>query len=252
MHRLMRYYLSGLFVIALFFCFLKILPFNPFYLLISALVLLTVSLLTNYIFAKTFNTAVNVESVYITAFILALIITPLNTFSNIWFLVWAAILSIASKFIFSINKRRLFNPVIFAIVITSFVLNQSASWWIGTLPMIPFVLLGGILIVRKIRKTDLAFYFLFVAVVTTLTLSAFSGTDIINMARKIILFSPLLFFAFVMMTEPKTIPPGKKAQILYGVLVGFLFAPQIHFGSLYLTPELALLAGNLFSFIIRL
>jgi len=33
-------------------------------------------------------------------------------------------------------------------------------------------------------------------------------------------------------------------------LVGLLFAPQIHIGSIYFTPELALIAGNIFAYVV--
>jgi ferredoxin-NADP reductase len=36
---------------------------------------------------------------------------------------------------------------------------------------------------------------------------------------------------------------------VYGVVVGCLFAPFLHLGHVYSTPELALLAGNLFSYL---
>jgi ferredoxin-NADP reductase len=53
-----------------------------------------------------------------------------------------------------------------------------------------------------------------------------------------------------MLTEPMTTPPRRMGRIAYGVLVGILFAPFIHLGSIYSTPELALLAGNVFSYLI--
>ena len=37
---------------------------------------------------------------------------------------------------------------------------------------------------------------------------------------------------------------------MLGILVGILFMPQIHFGPLYFSPELALLAGNFFAFLV--
>jgi ferredoxin-NADP reductase len=45
-----------------------------------------------------------------------------------------------------------------------------------------------------------------------------------------------------------TTPPTKKLQVIYGILTGFLFAPAIHLGSIYSTPELALVVGNIFSY----
>jgi ferredoxin-NADP reductase len=47
-----------------------------------------------------------------------------------------------------------------------------------------------------------------------------------------------------------TLPPTKILRICYGALVGFLFAPQIHIGSLYFTPELVLVAGSVFSYLV--
>jgi ferredoxin-NADP reductase len=53
-----------------------------------------------------------------------------------------------------------------------------------------------------------------------------------------------------MLTEPLTSPPTKTLRILYGVLTGFLFAPFVHIGSIYFTPELALVFGNIFVYFV--
>jgi len=53
-----------------------------------------------------------------------------------------------------------------------------------------------------------------------------------------------------MITEPLTTPPTRRGRVAYGALVGALFAPAIHIGAIYSSPELALLVGNIFSFII--
>src|SRR5205823_48321 len=60
--------------------------------------------------------------------------------------------------------------------------------------------------------------------------------------------SPLFFFAFAMLTEPLTAPTTRLPRIAFAAIVGFLFAPNIHVGSFYFTPELALLTGNLFAY----
>ena len=59
-----------------------------------------------------------------------------------------------------------------------------------------------------------------------------------------------MFFAFVMLTEPLTTHPTRWLRVLYGSFVGFLFFPSLHIGSVYLTPELALVLGNLFSYLV--
>jgi ferredoxin-NADP reductase len=252
MYRLVLYSLILLLAAAAIFGLLGILPYGFFDIILSTGFLLAVGLLTNWVFAKTFKAHPNVESVYISTLILALIITPpkgLDLQSYI-FLFWAAMLTMAGKYILAINKKHIFNPVAIAVVITAFAINQSASWWVGTAWMLPLVLITGILIVRKIRRSDLVFAFLITTVVATLGIAVLQGGNITALARQAFADSPLFFFAFVMLTEPLTTPPTKNLQIWYGILVGLLFTPQIHVGSLYFPPELALVFGNIFSYLV--
>ncbi len=250
MYRLLLYYLMVLVIVGAIFSALGLLPFNYVWFIISVLFLLAVSIISNSVFARVFEAHTNVESAYISAFILALIITPATNIQELVFLGWAATVATASKYILNIKKKHIFNPVAISVALTAFALGNSATWWIGTAVMVPVVILGGILIVRKIQREDLFFSFLISAVVVILTVSALNGTNTVSIFQKIFVDSPLLFFAFVMLTEPLTTPPTKKLRIIYGALVGFLFAPQMHVGSLYSTPELALVIGNIYSYIV--
>ncbi len=71
-----------------------------------------------------------------------------------------------------------------------------------------------------------------------------------SLPQQLLLHSPLLFLMFVMLTEPVTTPATRLQRIVYGGFVGLLFAPFVHIGSIYSTPELALLVGNLFSYVL--
>lgn len=250
MYRLVLYYLICLLVIATLLSAIKVLAFNPWSILISTTFLVAVSVFTNDTFTETFGAISNYESVFISALILALIINPIKSVNELVFLAWAAVLTMASKFIFAFHKKHLFNPVAIAVALTALALNQSATWWIGTTYMFPFVLAGGLLIVRKLRRVDLVYYFFFTAITVVLGTTVLSGKNLITAASQILFASPVLFFAFVMLTEPLTTPPTKKLQIIYGALVGLLFAPQFHLSAMYFTPETALLVGNVFSFIV--
>ena len=250
MYRLVLYYLIFLLTAAVGLSVLGILKYDVFGLLFSITFLIAVCWVVNWIFARTFKVAANVESVYISALILALIITPIQSFNDLWFLGWAAVLAMASKYIIAINRKHIFNPVAFAVAVTYFTLNHSASWWVGNAPMLPFVLLGGILVLRKIERSDLVYSFLITSVAISLMVSIFGGGNPLSALSKIILYSPLFFFAFLILTEPLTTPPTKKLRIFYGLLVGFFFTPQIHFGTFYITPEVAILLGNIVSYLI--
>lgn len=250
MYKLMLYYLIILLVLAVFLGFFGILPYKPNEILISVTILVLVSWTANKIFSIVFNAPTNVESVYITSLILALIITPISTLHGAMFLVWAAILAMASKYILTLRKKHIFNPAAIAVVITAYSINQSASWWVGTAWMVPIIVLGGVLVIRKIQRGALMYSFFLMSLLSVIGFAILRNTDIIGALMKVIFDSSLFFFAFVMLSEPLTTPPGKNLQIMYGAIVGFLFVPQVHLGSLYSTPELALFTGNIFSYLV--
>src|SRR5439155_4449555 len=248
--RLVLYYLLGLLAVAECLCLLGILPYPPLALPASVAFLVAVCWASNTVFAKTYQVPVNVESAYISALILALIITPLGGLHDLWFLGWAALWAMASKYILAIDRKHIFNPVAFAVALTALTLNQTASWWIGTAPMLPFVLGGGVLVVRKTRRAGMVVSFLGVSLVTTLALAILSRSDLLATLQSTVLASPWLFFACVILTEPLTLPPTTRLQLYEAALVGFLFAPQLHLGPIYLTPELSILVGNVYAYLV--
>ena len=250
MYRLVLYYLIFLLGAAVLFSMAGLLAYDPFSLLVSIGFLLGVSWITNRLFAWTYGVPANVESVYISALILALIITPIQSFNDLWFLAWAGILAMASKYILAIKGKHLFNPVAIAVALTYFTINQSASWWIANGTLLPAVLIGGLLVVRKVGRFDMVLSFLGATLTLTVLASLFSGEGVIATLQKTISYTPLLFFAFIILTEPITTPPTEKLRMIYGALVGILFVPQFHLGSFYLTPELAILIGNIYSYFV--
>jgi len=135
-------------------------------------------------------------------------------------------------------------------MLTAFTLNQSASWWIGNPWLMPFVFIGGLLVVKKIKRFDLVSSFFLVAGITTVGAAIIMGGSFMIAVQRTFLNSSLLFFSFIMITEPLTTPPTKMLRIYYGILVGLLFAPTVHIGPIYFTPELALIVGNIFSYIV--
>ena len=248
MYKTVLYYLIALWVVAFFLSVFNLLPFTPASMVISLIILLVIAWATNYFFSYVFKVPANVESIYITVFILALIIDPATTASGYIFLGWAAVLAMASKYIFAYNHKHLFNPAAFAVVVTGIFLGQYASWWVGTLWMAPFVLAGGLALVRKLKRADLVLSFFAIAIIMILGFSFYNNFNLPTALWKAVALSPLLFFAFAMLTEPLTTPPSRFARILYGTFVGLLFLPQMHLWSINFSPEIALLFGNIFSY----
>lgn len=250
MYRLVLYYLMGLLGVAVLFAFVGVLAYDPYAMLFSTGFLVAVCALTNWIFSRAYGVPANSESAYISALILALIISPLQSYNDLWFLGWAGVLAMASKYIVAINKRHIFNPIALAVAVMYVAVNQDASWWIGNAPMLPFVVFGGVLLVRKIQRFELFLSFLGAALGATLGLALLQQADLITTLEGTFLYSPLLFFGFVILTEPLTTPPTQRLRVLYGAVVGFLMAPQIHIGAFFITPEIAILLGNVLSYLV--
>ncbi|BCL80557.1 NQR2_RnfD_RnfE and FNR_like domain-containing protein [Ktedonobacteria bacterium brp13] len=250
MYRVVLYLLIGLIGVATILAAFKVLAFSPLALLASTAFLIIICWAMNTILAFMLNVPANVESVYITALILALIIDPAQSVGAFLFLGWAAILAMSSKYILALRKKHIFNPAAIAVVITAFVLNQSASWWVGTVSMLPFVLIGGLLVARKLRQEDMVLSFCAAVIVGIALITLVQGRSVTTALYQVVVQSPLFFFAFIMLTEPLTAPPTKNLRRVYGALIGLLFMPQVHLGSIYSTPELALVLGNVFSYLV--
>lgn len=238
MYRLTLYALVFIFLGGLVLSIFEVLPHDP----LSLLSTLTTLILGCYIFNKGFafilKAPINVESHYITALILALVVPPAASLEDIFFLISLSAIAMGSKYILAIRKKHIWNPAALALVVSAFVFGQGAGWWAGALPMIPFVAIGGLLVVRKTQRFDLVITFF----VTSILLSPANW--------EAILLSPLLFFATIMLTEPLTSPPNRRERVVYGVLVGVLAYPALHIGPVYSTPELALVIGNIFAYLV--
>lgn len=250
-YRLALYYLVALAIAAFVLGFFRAVPHDPTAIAFSAVLILSVCWITNRAFARVFDVPANAESAYITALILALVLDPVPPVDarGVGVLVLASVWAMSSKFIFAIGRKHLFNPAAFGVVLPAFLLDQPATWWVGgNLQLLPVVLFGGLLIVRKLQRFDLVATFILVDLATVLATTA--PSQYATALSQTLLSSPLFFFAFVMLTEPLTAPAARWPRLAFGALVGFLFAPNVHIGSFYFTPELALLVGNLFAYVV--
>src|SRR6185437_2468801 len=162
------------------------------------------------------------------------------------FAIFAAAWAMASKYIVVLRGRHLFNPAAFGAALAAVALGASVSWWVGgSLYLLPITLAGGLLILRKMRCYNLLLPFAGACLATVVLTSGWSHAT--AALDQVALHSMFFFFAFVMLTEPRTAPQGQARRMIFAALTGVLFAPEVHWGTFYFTPELALLAGNLFT-----
>ena len=250
MYRLMLYYVAALLAVAFGLGFFGVVPHDPTAIAFTAVFITAVCWLTNRLFATLFRVPANTESIYITALILALIMPPVVATDTVGVegLALASAVAIASKFLCAIGRKHIFNPVAVGVVASSYLLDQPATWWVGgNTVLMPVVLLVGLLVVRKVQRFEMIGTYLAVNILTTL---ATTTPDMYGEAlTQGVLYSPLLFAGFAMLTEPLTAPQARLPSLVYGGIVGLLSVPNIHIGAFYFTPEVAFLAGNVFAYL---
>lgn len=250
MYRVVLYYLIALLIASVAGSIFGFISYSPQSIILSSVFIVGVCYLTNRIFSYIFEAPTNVESVYITALILACIIAPVTNFLDLGVLFWAGVLSIASKYILAINKKHIFNPAAIAVLILYFAFGHGATWWIGNAFMTPFIIIGGLLILRKTRREYMAVSFYASSLLIIVMFALLGGTPLLRTFDQVFFHSSFFFFAYVMLTEPLTSPPTRNLQMLFGFFVGLFFPPQVHILGFYFTPEIALVIGNILSYFI--
>lgn len=250
MYRLMLYGLSALAFIALVLSLFNIISFSPLSLIFSFFILTGVCYGVNILLGYIFKIPVNIESSVISGLILFFLLAPPSSLTEMYPLALVSILAMVSKYSIAIKYKHVFNPVAIAAVIIGVFGSGIVIWWVGSSALLPFVIIIGLLVVRKIRRFYLFFSFLIASLVTMIIVSFSSGQVSFEILKQMVISWPLFFFGMIMLTEPATTPPTTRWQIAYGVLVGILFSSQFHIGRLYNTPELALVLGNIFSYFV--
>jgi ferredoxin-NADP reductase len=248
-YRLVLYFLYTLLAWSIAGSLVNKIDFLWYQILLSLLVLTFVCLGVNYICSKFLNIAKNNESDYITAAILTLILTPAHSLSGYLLLAFAGAIAMLSKYILVYRKWHIFNPAAFGATVSALVLNHYASWWVGTGFITPLIVIGGLLVLRKTKRFTMVFTFIVIAI-AAIAAEAYlnqSSPHLAHVIRLSFVSTPLLFLATVMLTEPLTSPRHKSNYIPYAALVAFLYG----YTKLGISPEEALLIGNVFAYIIE-
>jgi ferredoxin-NADP reductase len=248
MYRLILYVLSVWATLGIAFSFTGVLHYSWTGLVVSLGLAIACCYLANLVLSWVWNVATNSESWLITALILFSIMPPATTTSRMAGIIVASCAAMAGKFIIAVYGKHIFNPAAFGAVVAGMLGLSYAGWWIGSAVLLPFVVIGGLLVVRKVRRFTLVVSFIATSLVTMLIVGAFQGRAPAEVITAAFTSWPLVFFACIMLTEPSTLPPRRFLQVIYAVFVGVLFSLQWRWGVLATTPHMVLLAGNLFSY----
>lgn len=247
MYRIVLYGITVLAVLSFVLSIFQVLSLNPLVMFLSLVILLISCFASNYLLSKLFKIPSNTESNFITAFILFFIMSPTGSITDYLLLALSGVIAMASKYILVYHKKHIFNPAALGAFAVGF-LGLGASWWIGSEALLAPMALIGFLILRKIRKFTMFFSFLILALIVILIFGYTYKQPPLESIKFAFTSWPLLFLGTIMLTEPLTSPATKKMQMIYGALVGIITAYQLPIFHFYVTPEFALLIGNIFAF----
>lgn len=168
--------------------------------------------------------------------------------SSLWIVVTASIIAICSKFAIRLKGSHIFNPAALGLLVSLFIFSSGDEWWAAVnhnfygvvIPLSAILILAN----YKAGKLGVSLSFLLVMAILSystefIPMNSFTLKGVMNL-----IYSMQFYFAFVMVSEPKTSPYGLKQQIAFGVLAAILtFA--FSFYNIKFALIIALLAGNL-------
>lgn len=151
----------------------------------------------------------------LTGMIVAMVISP----SAPWYAgAVASALGVAAKYVVRTRSANVFNPAALGVVFVHYAIGAGQSWWgaLGSAPPIAIVVLiaGGVFIADRVNKMPLVLAFLG-GYFLIFTIAAFARDP----TRVAEIFRPpdvqaVLFFAFVILTDPPTSPVRYGEQLI--------------------------------------
>jgi enediyne biosynthesis protein E5 len=141
-----------------------------------------------------------------------------------WLHAAAGVIGIASKFVFRVDGKHIWNPAGFAIVVLLFTSNDvwiSPGQW-GTAVWFA-ALLGffAILVLHAARRSDMALFFLGCHAALLLARAWWLG-DPLAIPIHQLQSGSLLIFAFFMISDPRTSPDARLGRFLFAAAVAVL------------------------------
>lgn len=250
MYRVVLYALVFLVATSLIFSAFDLLSYSSFGVLSLSLVVLSlVCFFANLFFGKLYKVAVNHESSLITALILFFVLgSPSNSYEWVG-VAYAGLIAMVSKYVVTWRSAHIFNPAAFGVLVVSLMGIGNGAWWIANTALFVPMLVAGYLVLLKLRCFELFFVFFVPALMLIIT-NTISGSNFTSATWTALTLYPLLFLGTIMLTEPSTMPTSRHMRLVFGAIVGLLFASTFDLGFTASSPHLALILGNLFAFLV--
>lgn len=223
----------------------------PVAMAIQLLIAVGVGYGTDRLLAWAYKVKPNPESIFITAFILYFLITPDGSIKNFLLIAVAAAVAAVSKYLVMWRTKHVFNPAAFGVVFIGLSTLGFASWWVATPWLFPHVIALGALVVYKSQQASAVLTYSFVSLLFIGAVAAVNGVPLGGIVQTATMSYPVIFFACFMLTEPQTLAPKKKQQIAIAAVVATLaYGHSLVAAPVSISPEMALLIGNVISAIL--
>jgi hypothetical protein len=160
-----------------------------------------------------------------------------------WIFAGTAAVSLLSKYVIRFRGNHVFNPSNFGLVACFLLLGSSRAepldfWWGPMSPALvlalAIIVVGGFAILSRLALLGLAvsFWVVFVGLVGVVAAAGHAMTARWHLGPvegihlwTILAFSPeILVFLFFMLTDPKTVPAGRRQRLLFGCSVACVAA----------------------------
>src|SRR5438874_9265828 len=136
----------------------------------------------------------------------------------------AGVIAIASKFVFRIDGKHIWNPAGFAIVVLLFASNDvwiSPGAWGTAVWFTALLAFFAILVLQASRRSDMALFFLG-SHAALLFARAFWLGDPLAIPLHQLQSGSLLIFSFFMISDPRTSPDSRFGRFLFAASVALL------------------------------
>jgi glycine betaine catabolism B len=236
--------LAGIYGVALIASTFDYIGFTPLELILSAAVILITAVAVNVLCAAATHVPLQNYSSVITALILTLLLLPSTIPADLFASAAITALAVASKYVFVYKKQHFVNPVAAGLVLGSIIGFGGGAWWVASPLLFMPIVIGGLLVAEKVKRLDMVAVFIAVGFLCYMIMSWQSPGSTTELLTTFFVSYPFLFLGFFMLTEPFTMPSQKNARYVYVAVVAVIASvPPV--GSLVVSPELALVVGNI-------
>ena len=224
--------------------------YTPAELAATAATAVVASLVASRVMGLLFRTRPQTDSSLITGLLLFFLFWPTTEGSQLLTVALAAGAATASKYLLVWRGRHIFNPAAFGAALLAVTGLNSAVWWVAAPLMLVVVLPAAALILYRNRLLPMAGVFLLASGAIIVARFLSGGEPLTTALATLFASYPVLFFVGFMLSEPLTLPPRRWQRLLEAAVVGVLFAVPLNLGPVFMSPELALLLGNLLAFVL--